>query len=701
MPRSTLPFTFGQGVDRASSQVVPPTGRMEVLDNVQLADGSVQPRGGLEVRSTAVDAAYVAGVVAARSAAQAVVVDGYGVPGEASHALRLSRRGGDGRGYTALGDWLTRCYSLERARVTGAESGVRIILAHDERSISRRGDTVVLNLDDNTITPLTAAWANGGNPSNSSNMRFRGVTLHLDRLVGWGFGTNEVDEPNMVRLSNADDPLAFAEDAFFKAGQAGDPVVSCVSISQGESAALLMLKEAETHYVAGSADDNFVGPYLVDRRHGAAATRLVVSDGSTVYVWGLEGPRRFRGIGASEDIGWRLGLNWPTTRDLAAQGVLEQGFAEYLPRRGGGIVVFVFVDYVYALDLRTEEWSHGTLSTPVHCGAVLYARGGYVGASRGYPDFGAATAVDGDSFRIDWANISAEGDETVEVWLRKTGDAWPEDPSYTRSVTQPATVQADGLVLDADYEVAVRFNRGGLFSPGYSGSPESWPSVSRGTFHVPALPPTGEVDAGWARTGASAEELNVTWTNTASSPIRVRRRRYAEGSSAVEEDVSYDLAADTASLHHTNADATHPVVGEKFYLYEVGYVVGETVTPMGQVTVWSGPNGALPVIDMQAQSYINSDQVVADIFYSLGGDLEVFKRQMGNFSFPYDSDVVVTPSASPYHYSSSVSGGVGHTANIAVYLKARQIVNTFGVDDSTPFGPEASESYSFDPRAPV
>lgn len=702
MPRPTIPFVFGQGLDRESGQLLPPSGRMQVLENVQMLDGSVQPRGGMEVRSTAPGAAYVAGMVAARSAAQAIVVEGFGVPGEASHSLHLSRRGGDGRGYAPVGTWLPRCYSLEKARVIGVESGVRVFLSHEERSISRRGDTVLYNLDYNTITPLSADWANGGNESNSTHIRFRGVGLHLDRLVGWGFGTNEVDEPNMVRLSHADNPTLFNEGDFFKAGQSGDAVMACASVSQGESAALLMVKEAESYYVAGSSDDNFVGPFLVDRRHGAAASRLVVSDGGTVYTWGLEGPRRFGGIGASEDIGWRLGLNWPTSRDLSAQGVLEQGFAEYLPRRGGGIVVFVFQDYVYALDLRTQEWSHWTLSSPVHSGAVLYARGGYVGASRGYPDFASATAVDGDSFRIDWANISAEGDETVEVWVRKSGDAWLGAASYTRSVVQPPTVQADALVLDQDYEVAIRYNRGGLFSPGYSGSPETWPSVSRGSFHVPATPPSGEVDGVWARTAADAEEVNVTWVNTAVSPIRVRRRRYAEGGTVAEEDVSYDLASGATTLHHTDSDATNPLVGEKLYLYEVGYVVGSDVVPLGQANVWSGPAGTLPSVDISPQAFINSDSVQALVYYSTAGaQLEVYKRQTGTLSTPYGSDVVASPSASPYHYSGNVSGGVGHTATINVYLKARQIVTAFGVDDYTQFGPASSEPFTFDTGSPL
>lgn len=494
MPRSTLPITFGHGLDRASSQLVSGAERMEVLDNVLLADGSVQPRGGLEVRSTAPSATYVAGLVAARTAAVGVAVDGFGVPGEVSHSLHLSRRGGDGMGHTSVGTWLTRCYSLERARVLGVESGVRIILAHDERSISRRGNTVALNLDDNSITSLSAEWARGGDPDNSDALRFRGVTLHLDRLVGWGFGTNAVDEPNMARISEADNPLGFDETKYFRAGQSGDPLMACVSQSQGDSSALLMHKEAETYFVAGSDELNFVGPYLADKRHGAAASRLVASDGSAVYTWGLEGPRRFRGAGASDDIGWRLGLSWPTTRDLAAQGVLEQGFAEYLPRRGGGVVVFVFVDYVYALDLRTDEWSHWALSSPAHCAAVLYARGGYAGPSRGYPDYDQAVVVDADSFRIEWENVSAEGDETVEVWLRKAGDAWPGAASYTRAVTLSAQVQADGLEAGEDYEVALRFNRAGQFTAGYTTVPDTWPSVSRGTFTVPTDPPPPDLE---------------------------------------------------------------------------------------------------------------------------------------------------------------------------------------------------------------
>lgn len=494
MPRPTLPIVFGLGTDRASTELHAGPERMEVLENVVLSgDGGVEARGGLAEASTVADSTYQAGIIAARSINESITVDGFGIPGQSSHVLKIGQREGDGTGHANLGTWLDPCHSSERARVIGVETGARVILSHDEPTLSRRGRTVVVNTATGAITDLTATWADEDDANYGENLHFRGVCLHLNRVVGWGFGTNKTDEGHMARISLADSPVTFDELDYWRVGQSGDPLLHAISVSQGDSAALLFLKESEAWFVGGYDNNTFNGPYRIDQRHGIAASRLAVSDGANVFTWGMQGPRVFQGVRESEDIGWRLGLPWPRTRDLEAAGVLGQGFAEYLPRKGGGVVLFTFDTYVYAFDLRTREWSHWVLPFGVHCGAVLYASTAYQGPSRGYPDFGSVAAVDEDSVLISYSNVLEEGDETVELFVRLSGGAWPAAADQSQSVTADPVFQVDGLAA-GDYEAALRYVRDGQYTEGYTGDPDTWPAVSLGTFTVSGDPVPPDLD---------------------------------------------------------------------------------------------------------------------------------------------------------------------------------------------------------------
>jgi len=514
MSRAALPIVFGGGVDRqsGSSAVTPAT--LEVADNVVLLRGRVAPRKGMgELRSNLGGCTYVAGMHPDRSTLRSVFVAAFGTPGQSDHRLEVWAGTGSGRDAALLATWVDPCESVEKARVIATQSGPYVILAHDEPSVDRRAPTVVVDLDAGTVVPLSAAWAG----ETGNYLRFRGVCAWLDYLVGWGFGTNLVDDPHMIRISDIADPLTFQEDAWLKAGQAGDAVLACLPSQVGLGGALLARKQTETFVVTGDNFDNFGGPSQVEALHGLAAPRLVVTDGATDWFWSLEGPRESRG-GVSQNIAWPLGLYpWPTPFDIAAAGLLDDGFAVYQPRER--VVHFVFGANAYSYTLEYQQWSYARLATPVHCGAILYARTGYEGASRGYPDFVSATAEDTDSYTIAWDDVSPEGDETVEVWLRRDGDAWGASPTATASISLAPEVTVDGLYA-GDYELAIRYKRDGLYSAAgtvtgqptydYTGAPDTWPAVSQGAFTV-ATPAPSITSLVWSRQSMSVERVAVTY----------------------------------------------------------------------------------------------------------------------------------------------------------------------------------------------
>lgn len=610
MARQTFPIVFGGGIDRATGTASTSPQAMEVAENVVLLRGRLVPRKGNEVRSTLGGAAYVAGIHPDRNTLRSVFVAGFGTPGESSHRLEIWAGTGSGRDAEKIGDWADPCASMEKARVIACQSGPYVILAHDEPSIERRAPTIAVNMEQNTITEITAAWAGGDN-----KIRFRGVVAWLDYMVGWAFGTNVVDQPHMVRVSDIVAPLTFQEDAWVTFGQAGDPVLACLPSQVGRGGALLARKEVDTFLLTGSDFDTF-GTTQVEALHGLAASRLVVTDGATDWFWSAEGPRESRG-GVSVDISWPLGLHdWPTAEDIAASGRVDNGFAVYEPH--AGVIHFCFHDWLYSYTLDGQRWSHTRLATTVHCGAILYGRTGYEGASRGYPDFASAVSADADSFTITWTDESPEGDETVEVWIRRTGGSWGTEPAATAPISLAPTATVNG-VYAGDYEVAIRYKRDGLYASAgdvsghptydYTGSPETWPAVSRGTFTVSGVAPTITAQV-WSRQSASVERIAVTYAGGL-WPVQLLRNTVNN--------------AGTATLIHTSSAASGtynddaPGTGETTVYYFVKNVYPDAST--GPVSAayprWIGPDAPAGMV----QFFTNVIALDADYYkYSVEWD---------------------------------------------------------------------------------
>ncbi len=603
MSRPTFPIVFGGGIDRASGTDATSPASMEVAENVVLMRGRVAPRKGMgEVRSNLGGCDYVAGMHPDRNTLRSVFVAGFGTPGTSGHKLEIWSATGSGRSAAKLGDWINPCESVEQARVVACQSGPYVILAHDEPSIERRAPTVAVNLEAGTITQLTAAWAAG-----DLKMRFRGVCAWLDYLVGWGFGTNLVDKPHMARISDIAEPLTFQDFAQVTAGQSGDALLACLPSRVGLGGVLLMRKQTETFVLTGDNFDNFGGPSQIGILHGLAAPRLTVSDGETEWFWSLEGPREGSG-GASVDISWPLGLHpWPTPEDIAAAGRIDNGFAVYQPNES--IVHFCFHDWLYSYTLETKQWSHNRLASPVHCGAILYARSGYEGPSRGYPDFDAATPAS-TSVTVTWDDVSPEGDETVEVWVRRVGGAWGSSASATASISLAPTATVNDL-FTGNHEVSIRYRRDGLYSGvgdvssqptyDYTGAPNLWPAVSRGVFTIATALPT-LTSLVWNRVDAGTERIAITYAGGV-YPVQILRNTVDN--------------AGTATLIHTSATPAGtynddaPGAGETTVYYYVRHLFPDAST--GTVSAayprWIGPDAPAlvhtltNVLDLDADFY--------------------------------------------------------------------------------------------------
>jgi hypothetical protein len=665
VPRSFLPLVFGVGLDRASGVTVVPPQAMREAENVHLWQGKAEVRGGL-VATTDLGGDYVGLVQSSRVRNEGVHVLVSGT------VASLVRTAGDGTDPLDLGVWQDPISSAGRLRAIGTESGGKVFVAHEERAPNLRGPTVYYDpaTDPTTFSELSSDWAAGDlDPSVEENklVRFRGVATHLDYLVGWGFGTNDADSPDMLRISDPGDPLTFQPNAWIRAGQPGDPIVACVSIPAG----ILVFKEAETFIVTGTDSSNF-GVHLIDHLFGLAGSKLAVVVGDTVYFWGLHGPRVGSG-GPSVDLSWDLGLSWPSPEDVASSERLVSGFGAYLPDRQQ--VLFVFGDWVYALSLRDQLWAHWRMGAAAASGGIMYAESG--AGVDGYPSFVASSAPNTpNSIFVHYRNNLSRGDEEVELWFRPHGEvSWTLHGSQPVA-TSPERFEVTGRSPGTSHEVALRYTRDAAPLPGYTGAPSSWPSVSRGVRGtLSALP--ASATASWARTSAMTEQITLLWADE----VRTKRvwRKLAS-----QPDSSYVLLQDGISAETLSyADTT--VAGEVRYTYRVDFVESGATTP-AVVIRWSGPD---------APTGLASVGVVPDWFrYGIG-----FHAGPPGFAAEIWDDF---PDPGVFALRGSLAAGVVYAefalASDGRYwpdsdwyflARARHRVTTFGVEDISDFSDDA------------
>lgn len=687
------PLVFGGGIERSAGPRTAPATLMRTAENVILGEGKVEPRGGLALREN-LGGDYVALVHASRVRLEGIEV----TVEESTGRVSLKRTGGNGLNLTVLGTWQPATLSVGRVRAIGAESGGRVFVAHEERILSRRAHTVYYNpnVDDSTFFILQAEWARGNLPSNPADpeydasdayLRFRGVCPWLDYLVGWGFGTNDADAPEYVRISDPGEPTVFQDYAWVRAGQPGDPVMSCAEVPGG----LLVYKETQTFLIRGSDRSNF-GIDLTDEHFGLAGPRLLIVVGDVAYAWSLSGPRRNRG-GLSEDISWPLGLPWPSVEDVATSGRLESGFAAYEPVKRQ--VLFVFEDWVYAFSVDDGKWAYWRLAEKVYSGGILYAVSGYVGPSRGYPAYiDGALANTSDTVYAHYQNTLPEGDEMVEVWVREVGGVWALYADQHVS-TSPARFAITGREGGVQYEVAFRYLRAGLASEGYEvDDPSTWPVQSRGTETTAMLPPNDFRGSYVYANPVNTVTLN--WTPpTAGATYRILR-------DGVE--VAAALPAGTDTWQDIWNDGERPVAATHEYTLVTVYGTGEVNTS----TVVGISDTAVPTLTVEEQNAPGANYLSGVVTAEPKVTADTTEVEIWTYEVRYDTGANVPWAAATVMYMGSAVTAIpvaalddyafdyfkrlftGSDVDVEVYvfLRARYKYTTGGV---VTYGPDTPE----------
>ena len=593
-PRIKLPF--GDALDRESGLMVMRPGSMEDLRNVVLHEGSAVVRAGFgsELELTDDEGVAVSHVVqghALRSDRIGIVVSYQ----QSTERVFVHRIDPDGTIPEYMGEWVNDQdggWGDEPPVISMAESYGKVFMAHDERFITRRAPTIYYENGEthaleNEFTPVTES------DGDFHKTRFRGVVRWLNYLVGWGYGTNLEDRPELVRVSFPGDPTSFDQNHWIIIGNRRDPVLRCIPCGDR----LGVLKDAEGYPMVGTSRADFgAAPAPVDPRFGLVVGALAVNYGGMVMAWSDEGPRLWDFQGASRDVAMPLDLRGPQPATLVAQGETKYAFACYIPTER--IVAFVFGRRVYAFSVRNEEspkWAgYWELDREAYCAFTLYTGSQISAVPRGHPEWDSAEAA-GTYVYLTVKNLDFDGDETLEIWIREDGGDWPTSPTLSVPVspTSPQLVRVPvtggNLTPGTAYNVAMRHRRGVLYGGWYqSANPSDWNPVSQGDFTTTINPPV-PVSATWARTAADAEQITVVCTPTPGfedNDIDIYR-----------DDVYLDtIAGPGVGNNASYVDTT--VVGETWHSYQFMTMQADPDPDSPLSTAlgcWVGP-AAMPVI---------------------------------------------------------------------------------------------------------
>jgi len=468
--RTTLRLNFGAGLDRTTGIFQRAPGTFVDLRNLLLKEGKAEARKGLTeqvaltMNGSGVAATDLILVEAYRAALRNVVL---------AHQL--------GGGTTNLEVFLTATNGLnpifqqtwtspvtpdpQPPIVFGAEVYTRYFLAHSEEDMTKRRKTVYLTTG-GALTALQGDLDGTG----AKDIKFRGVRRYLNYLVGWGFGSDaDKDRPEIVRLSDPEDPTVFHKEHLIYCGPRSEPVLTC----EPTRSRILVLKEREAYEITGYDRATF-GVRQVDPTYGVAGARLAQVVGDRVYSWTLEGPRVFE-QGASVDLGLPLDLAGPDPASLAASGEAHLGFSTYLQTER--VLAWLFPDRAagktraYLLSIRDPDqprWSYAEFQRALWCAGRVYKPTGGTGAPVGYPQITAFTLT-GLSGPVSITNVSAIGDETIEVWVSINGGSYAKTQEVLAAgASQTVTIgPSDGVIAAATVSVAVRYRRGSAYKSNY------------------------------------------------------------------------------------------------------------------------------------------------------------------------------------------------------------------------------------------
>lgn len=576
--RQRYRMIFGGGLDRAAGTMAVRPGSMRDLRDVVLGQGKVRVRDGMVATAELIDETgtpltHGCGIFAFRSEGVAIAV-GYSEPDRRVHVNRLQP---DGTSPEWVGHWFTMIAGAGPPRVQAAELNGKLFLAHDEQRLARRAATYIYDpLTTPQLTELAADLDGGG----EAPVRFRGVCQYLQYVFGSGH-----DRAEVARHCLPGQPLEFARNDYAPFGATGDPILAAVPAAGG----LLFFKQTEVHGLVGYSVRTFQ-KVLVDPLNGLAGSALVVNVGGRVFYWSLaRGPRVISGMGASEDLALPLDLGAPLPADLAAMGVVEDGYAEYDPERVSVLFTFGELQYALALDSDPWRWHFNELGRATRAGGRIYSRP-VEPVPSGHPEAAATTDITATSAKANWTNHDNDGDETVEVWAKPADGSWSLRGSAAGTPAPSQSLTLAGLTPATEHALAYRYRRGGGYTAGYEGGdPDAWPATARTTFDTSAPSAPVVSSATWERTSGAAEKIVLTLL-LADPALETKVFRSDTGD--FEDAV---LLTTLAAAEAAFDDGT--IAGEQAYTYWIRHYDagtesdGDLSAPM---TAFSGP--ATPVI---------------------------------------------------------------------------------------------------------
>jgi hypothetical protein len=228
------------------------------------------------------------------------------------------------------------------------------------------------------------------------------------------------------------------------------------------------------------------------------------------------------------------------------------------------------------------------------CGALLYSGGEVLDdspdvAPTGHAEIDTIDPADGTEATLNWDNISQDGDETLEVWMRPDGGAWLQvvpnglyggsmiSSDLDVSLAASQSLDLDGLEIGLDYDVAIRYRRGSQYHVDYSSDdPSDWPAASRTTFNTtPVAPVLDSLE--WTRTSATIERIRVSFTPAADHEVLV-----------------HEVLRDSTPIGTIPAGTfvydDYGITGETVESYEVRAVAhGHNSALSNTVALWAGP----------------------------------------------------------------------------------------------------------------
>jgi hypothetical protein len=671
------------------------------LRNVHLRQGKAELRSGLSALSTFPAGTAIAGIHSIRSRNAGVVLTYDTVSGE----VTLWLTDADGLNPVNRGVVMQVPTGMT-PRLLMADAYDRLFIAHDEADYASRAPTVVYNAAANAVEPFQ--W--GTDPDTlvpMADIRFRGVTRHLNYLIGWGWGDEaDPDRPETLRISLPGEPNKFQRAHYFLVGARGDALIKADTVGQVCS----LRKDTEIYELFGYDRATF-GVRPADMLFGQVSSRLSVVAGDRVYFWSQSGPRVVLGNGASADLALPLDLGGPPPDALASAIETETAFAAYDAEKREVLFVFSRWCYVLHLEQTDGQWSFRVFGVPLSCAGIIYKsvvgtllvaeawaeqRSVLFAPPHAMPEVSASVTLDVDLLGV------VHGGEQLQWWGKDVlTNTWTQRSSQGLTPNQLTAVQSLGLQPGVSNTIACRVTRVGRPMPAYtSPNPDAWPATARRTIlPLLAAPPiltatqlqdgTGRVqvvvmiapllerwpyfpwislqaeyDAGAGWQPAIVEYVSfpvraiIDATGYYSPTVKFRIRRHTTETDSPWSEI-FSVAGTAPSGSLTNFAMDLPVVGG---LYQEGGTLNLTWN-------WAGNTGATVVLTKVAVHYDDGtgggfDDTTSEEIGTIAASAQVFLWATG-WSMVINSPGGVVPKVTFSLKAEAFVGGVKVAENTA------------------------------------